>query len=40
MAGNFKRPHKPILTPRTRVKPDNIVNPSPEGTEPKPETLS
>ncbi len=39
VAGNFKRLAKPILTPRTRVKPDNIVNPSPEGTEPKPDNI-
>lgn len=39
IAGNFKRADKPILTPRTRVKPDNIVNPSPEGTEPKPDNI-
>ncbi len=39
MAGNFERPKVPLLTPRTRVKPDNIVNPSPEGTEPKPDNI-
>ncbi len=39
MKGNFKRLDTPILTARTRVKPDNIVNPSPEGTEPKPDNI-
>ncbi len=39
LSGNFKRPDKPILTPRTRVKPDNVVNPSPDGTQPKPDNL-
>lgn len=39
MAGNFKRHNNPILTPRTRVKPNNIVNPSPEETEPKPDNI-
>jgi hypothetical protein len=39
LSGNFKRPDKPILRPRTRVKPDNVVNPSPDGTEPKPDNL-
>lgn len=39
LKGNFKRAKEPILTPRTRVKPDNIVNPSPEGTTPKPDNI-
>jgi hypothetical protein len=39
MSGNFKRPETPILSPRTRVKPDNIVKPSPEGTKPKPDNI-
>ncbi|WP_167617650.1 glycoside hydrolase family protein [Maribellus sediminis] len=39
MNGNFKRPDAPILAPRTRVKPDNIVNPSPEGTQAKPDNI-
>ncbi|MDX8338317.1 glycoside hydrolase family protein [Draconibacterium sp. IB214405] len=39
MEGNFSRPDAPILSPRTRVKPDNIVNPSPEGTQPKPDNI-
>jgi len=37
--GNFERPDTPLLSPRTRVKPDNIVFPSPEGTEPKPDNI-
>jgi len=37
--GNFKRPDTPVLSPRTRVKPDNIVDPSPKGTEPKPDNI-
>ncbi|MBD0831978.1 glycoside hydrolase family protein [Aestuariibaculum sediminum] len=39
MNGNFKRFDAPLLKPRTRVKPDHIVNPSPEGTEPKPDNI-
>lgn len=39
LSGNFKRPEIPLLTPRTRVKSDNIVNPSPEGTKPKPDNV-
>lgn len=39
MNGNFKRPDAPILAPRTRVKPDNIVDPSPEGTQAKPDNI-
>jgi len=39
LSGNFKRSDKPILRPRTRVKPDNVVNPSPDGTEPKPDNI-
>jgi hypothetical protein len=38
-SGNFERPDIPILSPRTRVKPDNIVEPSPEGTRPKPDNI-
>jgi len=37
--GNFKRFDAPLLSPRTRVKPDHIVNPSPEGTKPKPDNI-
>lgn len=37
--GKFNRFDAPILSPRTRVKPNNIVNPSPEGTTPKPDNI-
>jgi hypothetical protein len=39
LTGKFTRPDQPILKPRTRVKPDNIVNPSPEGTKAKPDNI-
>lgn len=39
MAGKIERPSQPLLSPRTRVKPDNIVNPSPEGTQAKPDNI-
>ncbi len=39
LSGNFQRPEEPILQPRTRVKPDNIVNPSPAGTVQKPDNI-
>lgn len=39
MAGNFQRPDQALLAPRTRVKPNNIVDPSPEGTQPKPNNI-
>ncbi|MBR8537812.1 glycoside hydrolase family protein [Carboxylicivirga sediminis] len=39
LASNFKRPNTPILSPRTRVKADNVVNPSPEGTVAKPDNI-
>lgn len=39
VTGNFTRPKNPLLSPRTRVKPDNITNPSPEGTRPKPDNI-
>lgn len=39
LKGDFVRHKEPLLTPRTRVKPDNIVNPSPEGTTPKPDNI-
>ena len=32
LEGNFIRPDKPLLSPRTRVKKENIINPSPKGT--------
>lgn len=37
--GNFNRPSSPILSPRTRVKPDNIIDPSPDDTDPKPDNI-
>ncbi|NND08321.1 MAG: hypothetical protein HKN87_18230 [Saprospiraceae bacterium] len=39
MRGRYKRPDIPILSPRTRVKPDHIVNPSPAGTQAKPDNI-
>jgi len=39
LIGNLKRPDKPLLAPRTRVKKDNVLNPSPEGTTAKPDNL-
>lgn len=37
--GSFERPSDPILVPRTRVKKDKVVDPSPFGTEAKPDNL-
>ncbi|MFV0539705.1 MAG: glycoside hydrolase family protein [Aestuariibaculum sp.] len=39
LSGNFTRYKTPLLTPRTRVKPDNIVNASPKGTIAKPDNI-
>ncbi|MEN7548299.1 glycoside hydrolase family protein [Rapidithrix thailandica] len=39
LTGNFERPLQPLLSPRTRVKKDQVVNPSPAGTEAKPDNL-
>lgn len=39
LEGKFEHSDKPLLAPRTRVKPNNVVNPSPEGTVPKPDNL-
>lgn len=39
LAGNFERSNVPLLSPRTRVKPDRIVDPSPEGTPPMPDNI-
>lgn len=39
LTGKFKRPDKPLLIPRTRVKKDNVLNPSPDGTIAKPDNL-
>jgi len=37
--GDFQRSETSLLSPRTRVKPDNVINPSPEGTVAKPDNL-
>lgn len=37
--GIFKRFDSPLLSPRTRVKPNHIVNPSTKGTKPKPDNI-
>lgn len=37
--GKFVRPEKPLLTARTRVKPDHVIVPSPEGTVALPDNL-
>ncbi len=37
--GDFNRPDNPLLIPRSRVKKDNVLNPSPHGTIPKPDNL-
>ncbi len=39
MAGEFQRSDVPLLAPRTRVKPNDIVEPSPEGIAPKPDNI-
>ncbi len=39
LAGKFKRFDSPLISPRTRVKANNIVDPSPEGTEAKPDNV-
>lgn len=39
LKGKFDRPKEPLLSPRTRVKPDHVVNPSPAGTVAKPDNL-
>lgn len=39
LTGNFTHSDKPLITPRTRVKPNNIVNPSPKGTKPLPDNI-
>lgn len=38
-AGKFSRSNVPLLAPRTRVKPNDIVNPSPEGTSALPDNI-
>lgn len=37
--GEIIRSETPLLSPRTRVKPNDVFNPSPEGTETKPDNL-
>jgi hypothetical protein len=37
--GKFDRPSKPLLSPRTRVKANQVLLPSPPGTEVKPDNL-
>ncbi|WP_242120675.1 glycoside hydrolase family protein [Aestuariivivens sediminicola] len=39
LSGDFVRPDQPLLSPRTRVKETNVVDPSPEGTKPKPDNI-
>lgn len=39
LQGDFKRPQKPALTPRSRVKANQVLNPSPKGTPTKPDNL-
>ena len=39
LLGNFMRPKQPLLTPRTRVKADNVINASPFGTKVKPDNI-
>lgn len=39
LSGNFKRPNAPLLSPRTRVKANDIVSPSPIGTKAKPDNI-
>ncbi|QDH80327.1 hypothetical protein FKX85_15290 [Echinicola soli] len=39
LEGNIIRSENPLLSPRTRVKDENVLNPSPKGTEAKPDNL-
>jgi hypothetical protein len=39
LEGKYIRQDAPLLSPRTRVKPDNIIHPSPEGTKAKPDNI-
>ncbi len=39
LAGRITRFDSPLVTPRTRVKADYIINPSPQGTQPKPDNI-
>lgn len=39
VAGNFERPTAPLLSPRTRAKAGNVIDPSPPGTQAGPDNL-
>jgi len=39
VSGNWTRPDVPLLSPRTRVKPTDVVDPSPPGTVAKPDNM-
>lgn len=39
LEGKFTRSEQPLLAPRTRIKPDNVLEPSPDGTTLKPDNL-
>lgn len=39
LKGEFVKSETPLLSPRTRVKPDDIVDPSPDGTVAKPDNI-
>lgn len=39
LAGRYRHSEEPLLTPRTRVKADNVLDPSPEGTTAGPDNL-
>ena len=39
VSGNFVRPDNPLLSPRTRMKNQEVISPSPPGTQPKPDNL-
>lgn len=39
ISGDFQRPKQPLLSPRTRVKPSQILNGSPKGTIAKPDNI-
>lgn len=39
VVGDFERAKEPLLSPRTRVKSENVLNPSPAGTVAKPDNL-
>jgi hypothetical protein len=39
LEGKFTCNEQPLLSPRTRVKPDNVLDPSPSGTTTKPDNL-